>query len=234
MSGRISKLPSVEEGLKRWGGKESFKIEYKLCKNKLSKDIWETVSSFANTSGGLILLGYKKEGTKYIPEGVKDPEMFSSPGSELRNPLTSSVFYDLGWAETKGTGIKTAIEQLKKDGYPLPQFHNDIKNDTFTLILPHPFDMFGREVTPQVTAQVTEQVTEEVMEILDRRAKVLQFCKTPRKLREIMEFLGLKHRPTFMENVLNPLLKAGKLRRTIPDKPRSRFQKYLTVKEKEQ
>ena len=32
-------------------------VEAKKCERKLSSDIWETVSSFANTGGGLIILG---------------------------------------------------------------------------------------------------------------------------------------------------------------------------------
>lgn len=43
---------------------------------------------------------------------------------------------------------------------------------------------------------------------------------------EIMELLGLIHRPTFRKNYLNPALKPGKVEMTILDKPRSRNQKY--------
>jgi len=85
------------------------------------------------------------------------------------------------------------------------------------------------QVTPQVTEQVGEQVTEQVTNMMGRRAMALEFCKEPRSLKEIMKFLGLKHRPTFIENILNPLLKACLIQRTIPDKPRSRFQKYVVV-----
>ena len=44
-----------------------------------------------------------------------------------------------------------------------------------------------------------------------------------------MEYIGLKHRPTCMYDYLNPLLEEGKLQMTIPDKPKSRNQKYVTI-----
>lgn len=43
---------------------------------------------------------------------------------------------------------------------------------------------------------------------------------------EIMERLGLSHRPTFRKNYLTPALNAGVIEMTIPDKPNSRNQKY--------
>ena len=43
---------------------------------------------------------------------------------------------------------------------------------------------------------------------------------------EIMERLGISHRPTFRKNYLNPALDQELIRMTIPDKPSSRNQKY--------
>ena len=57
-------------------------------------------------------------------------------------------------------------------------------------------------------------------------AQVVWHCRRPRFANEIMEFLGLKHRKTFRVNYLQPLLGAGWLEMTIPDKPTSSKQKY--------
>lgn len=43
---------------------------------------------------------------------------------------------------------------------------------------------------------------------------------------ELMERLGLSHRPTFRKNYLNPALHQNLIERTIPDKPNSKKQKY--------
>jgi len=60
----------------------------------------------------------------------------------------------------------------------------------------------------------------------------VQFCKVPRSRIEIQEFLGLKHRRSFKENVLQPLLESGMLIQTIPDKPSSPKQRYITRNER--
>lgn len=150
---------------------------------------------------------------------LKDPDSFDVPGSELRNPLIASVFYDIGWAETKGTGFKTAIMEIVKAAYPVPKWESSEKNDTFTLVLPYQTE----QVTPQVTPQVT---------ITDRHAAVLRYCEEPKLLKEIMKFLRLRDRKNFKRQILNPLLSGSYLKRTIPDKPSSRLQKYVTVMRK--
>jgi len=79
------------------------------------------------------------------------------------------------------------------------------------------------QATAQVTGQVGGQVTGQVAE------QVLLFCQTPRKASEIRALLGLRHRETFTDNYLRPLLEKGWLEPTIPGKPRSRMQRYRTT-----
>lgn len=46
---------------------------------------------------------------------------------------------------------------------------------------------------------------------------------------ELQSALGLTHRQHFIKEYLNPLLKAGLIEMTIPDKPRSPKQRYRTT-----
>ena len=55
--------------------KEGNRFEAKLAKGGLPNSLWETYSSFANTEGGLILLGVKEnKNNTFIIEGIDNPE----------------------------------------------------------------------------------------------------------------------------------------------------------------
>ena len=60
--------------------------------------------------------------------------------------------------------------------------------------------------------------------------KCLRFCETSRSTKEIMHHLGLKHRESFRNTILLPLIASGQLALTIPHKPLSLKQRYITVK----
>lgn len=81
------------------------------------------------------------------------------------------------------------------------------------------------------TDQVDDQVTDQVGYYADDNMKRLLALLGSASLSavELMEGLGLKHRPTFRQNYLDPALRAGLIERTIPDKPNSNKQKYRRV-----
>jgi hypothetical protein len=65
---------------------------------------------------------------------------------------------------------------------------------------------------------------------LDQRlAELIEFCGMLRSKCEMLDYLGLTDSKNFREGYLVPLLNAGKIEMTIPDKPSSRRQKYKKV-----
>ena len=57
--------------------------------------------------------------------------------------------------------------------------------------------------------------------------KLLEFCKVERSVKDMMHFIKLKHRETFLNNYLRPLMEKSLVMMTIPNKPKSPKQKYL-------
>ncbi|MCL3858658.1 RNA-binding domain-containing protein [Pediococcus pentosaceus] len=71
-------------------------LEYKANASKLSSDIWETISAFENTDGGLLILGVeeiRKNGrTSFTPCGLKNPQaMLDIFWSTINNKVSEST-----------------------------------------------------------------------------------------------------------------------------------------------
>lgn len=83
-----------------------------------------------------------------------------------------------------------------------------------------------KEVT--VVGCSTDQVTDQDKTLAERLFSVLG--DNTLSAAELMERLGLSHRPTFRKNYLNPALEQNLIERTIPDKLNSKNQKYRKCK----
>ena len=67
--------------------------------------------------------------------------------------------------------------------------------------------------------------TKSILE-LENIDKLLIFCKEDRTLIEMLSYMHVSDRTKFRKKYIYPLLEAGAIRMTIPDKPNSRNQKY--------
>lgn len=61
---------------------------------------------------------------------------------------------------------------------------------------------------------------------------ILAFCVEPLSKAEIAEHCGYKNTKNFTQKYLRPLLDSGMLKMTLPDKPKSKNQKYIAIKGK--
>ncbi len=74
--------------------------------------------------------------------------------------------------------------------------------------------------TPQVIPQAIPQD--------EREKKIIEFCQTPRSRKEISEYIGIKDRK-YLKEILDRMIKRNLLQMTLPDKPTSPKQKYVTL-----
>jgi predicted HTH transcriptional regulator len=218
----------VEEG-------EGPALEFKRSTGEL-KEGMRTLCAFLNGSGGMVLFDDRIEIRSYgrLPNGITVKQLSGRHDSKPTNPLIAGAFHRTGAVEVWGRGTNRVIAMCKQHGAPPPVFEERqgflIVTFKAQLVAEGAAEAPGvkagqsqDQTTEQVTVQVGGQVTGQVAE------QVLRFCQTPRKASEIRELLHLKHRETFTDNYLRPLLEKGWLEPTIPSKPRSRMQRYRTT-----
>ena len=114
------------------------------------------------------------------------------------------------------------LDYLKKMGV-LKQKGKTV--DSVYYVLNSDFDVTPPQVAPQVTPQVAPQD-----DIQTKCNELVLFCRSPRSKKEMMAFLKLSDRKSFDKLYLKPLLNK-RIRYTVPDKPNSRIQKYVTIGE---
>ena len=73
---------------------------------------------------------------------------------------------------------------------------------------------------------VTTQV-EPLIELSEKQWKILEFCDVPRRLKEIMMYLGVTGRNHFKRRHLDPLIHDGLVAMTNPGTPRAPNQHYV-------
>ena len=170
--------------------------------------------------------------------GPIDPSHFTP---YPKNPTICKFLIQLGRYEELGSGVSNVIkyQPFYAPGAPLPTF---IEDDMFTTIVPSisPRETNGSQsgeqttttvasrdrgkVTPHDAPHVTPHVTPQV-------AGLFEVLQGEMSRMELMQALGLKDRMHFSKGYLTPALSEGFIELTIPDKPKSRLQRYrLTAK----
>ena len=157
-----------------------------------------------------------------LPQGLSQEE-FLEGVTAPRNKELIRVFKDVDLIENIGSGVLRILDAYDKSCF---KFMDHFLRVSFKY-KENPFEYDTEQVKPN---KITEQDKPNKKE--DKINLILEFCKEPKSVKEIMEYIGLKHRPTFMYDYLNPLLEKDKLQMTIPDKPKSRNQKYVTILQK--
>ncbi len=137
---------------------------------------------------------------------------------DTRNPVLVTAMETMGKTENRYSGIPTIRRSMEQQSLPEPVFENS--SGSFKVILYHePTDIPVHQQLTQKTASSN---------VLDRK-DLLAFCRTPRTRAEIMNFLDIKSGRYALRQYLDPLVASGAILMTIPDKPRSHNQMFVTA-----
>ena len=127
--------------------------------------------------------------------------------ADTRNPFLANALEVLAITENRYSGIPTVYSAMKNAGLPEPKFENE--RGVFKVTLYN-----GTDIAQPITSN---------------EADLLAFCKTPRTRAELEEHFKDRLSINYlMTNIVHPLVEKGKIRLTIPDKPKSKKQRYYS------
>ncbi len=146
------------------------------------------------------------------PGGLYGKITIDSLGSvrpETRNGVLANILEILRVTENRYSGIPTIRSECKRANLPAPIF-SSVRGE-FKVIIKN--NVYQEEIKANGTSKEQD---------------ILEFCRTPRNRAELEDFTGFSRFYT-MNSIVQPLVDSGKLALTIPEKPKSKNQKYYAV-----
>ena len=136
---------------------------------------------------------------------------------DTRNPVLVTAMETLGKTENRYSGIPTIRFAMENRGLPAPVFLD--QRSEFSAILYN-----GEKAAIESNAGVAAE-----KENVQDEKGLLEFCRTPRTRSEIIEYLDIASGQYALRRYLDPLVESGSIQLTLPDKPRSPKQQYVTA-----
>lgn len=176
---------------------------------------------YAEPSGDVAIVVFDDrieiQSTGRLPNGITIDMLAGPHLSKPRNPLIANTFHRTRAVEIWGRGTNRVIEECQRYGIVPPQFEERSGSVVVTFSLP-----------TALSAPTRHQVGTKLA-LSEHQVLVLTAARLPQPLQFLMQQCGRSDRTKFRTQVLLPLLEAGLLALTIPDKPRSPQQQYVTT-----
>ena len=152
-----------------------------------------------------------------LPQGLSQEE-FLEGVTAPRNKELIRVFKDVDLIENIGSGVLRILDAYDKSCF---KFMDHFLRVSFKY-KENPF-----EYDDTAKTKSSKLGSKKSSKLAVSEHQILELCKTEKSLKEIAEYFCYKDVYKFKNNYINKLLEENKLRMTIPDKPKSRNQKYI-------
>ena len=142
-----------------------------------------------------------------LPESLTREEFFNGI-SIPRNKELMRIYRDVELVESLGSGIPRILRAYGEDCFKF--------TDNFIRITLPISVQDGTKSAPSRHQDGTKSIFE-----LENVGKLLMFCREDRTLIEMLSYMNVSDRTKFRKKYIYPLLEAGVIQMTIPDKPNS-------------
>ncbi len=150
---------------------------------------------------------------------LSDLQSGSFISRRYRNRRIGEFLKELNLTEGRGTGIPKILMAMTANGSPPPRFETDEDRTYFVSYFPAHSLVISKE---------TGQVGTKLGPSRDQ-VQLLEFASKERSITELMELFKWQNRTKFRAKYIKPLIDVGWLAMTIPDKPQSSKQRYVTT-----
>lgn len=155
--------------------------------------------------------------------GITPKKLTKPHESKPWNPIIANVFYRAGIIERWGSGTLNIIDWCRENGNPAPSWQEEAGSVFVTF---RPAELPATQRVSKAPGDDASDETGTKLGLSRDQVSVLRQVTGDTGVAELMKFSGRANRTKFRDQVLNPLLNAGLIEMTIPDKPRSSKQQY--------
>ena len=152
-------------------------------------------------------------------------KLFEKHSSKPYNPKLANVFFKSGLIEAWGRGFDKIKEACAKYDGRLPEYNIGVSG---IMVRCKACDKYLELLNDEENLHLGQSGRDHDQDGHDVVMMILDFCKEAKSIPEIMEKFGFDSRTSFRRKYLNTLVKEGRLKMTLPDKPRSKNQKYFS------
>lgn len=202
-----------------FGRKEQEKIDSRALKEAVINAIVHNDYSYGN-SPIIELYSDRIEITSAggLPQELSQEE-FLEGVTAPRNKELIRVFKDVELIENIGSGVLRILDAYDKSCF---KFMEHFLRVSFKY-KENPF-----EYDDIVKTESSKLGSKKSSKLAVSEKQILELCKAEKSLKEIVQYFGYSDVYKFKNNYINQLLEQGKLQMTMPDKPKSRNQKYIS------
>ena len=204
-------------------------VEYDIPPEVVSEGIVNAVAHrdyTSNASVEVILFSDRLEiwNPGRLPPSLTIESLRRPHSSQPGNPLIAEPLFLAKYIEKAGTGTVDMLDQCRKAGMKLPDFR--LENGFFILTI------WRKQLAGKMTRLVDQHGALVGTKSAPSRhqVKILRQCFKESAIGALMAIAERTDRTKFRNQLLNPLIEAGFIEMTLPEKPKSSKQKYRLTK----